>query len=515
MTLPSDDFRAFRKPCRRFVWTYNKNQSNTSDSVVEINCRLSEGEKKLPSRGLKFCPKPRQMETQMSEFFQDVNKDFLTCSICKEVFNHPKQLKCMHNFCQDCLKPLLQKGTPSKIKCPLCREEIELLVDSVSALEDNVFLRNSCEVFMTAHLDTADVLCSFCSNVLEETNTSRCIECADNLCATCAGTHKLTRITRNHQVIQISEVGKENLVKMSREGSTKTPCQKHPSNHLEFFCQTCQVPVCFACTVVDHGHKNGHDLKDLHDAPTIKTFKDQIIEHIRQLTEVTETFKEHITFADNAEERLILSLETTKKDIKDSSKALIAEIAAYTNRLITKVDKRAETIQKTIEHHRDAAEVKIQSCNSINQFALNICKHGLNAEIMSSAKDLLKRMDDLQEDLDDIGTGELKFIPEPKFRLGNVQECKEHKEYTLLDYYTKKEMKVGDAVKLGPDFPVGDPYDRYRGRHSNGTIQKIKRNGQTKMVMVMFQNGSTLECKMNRNEKWLQPAKPSELYMVM
>ncbi|XP_071941261.1 E3 ubiquitin-protein ligase TRIM56-like [Antedon mediterranea] len=196
----------------------------------------------------------------------------------------------MHNFCQDCLDPLLQEGTPSKIKCPLCREEVELEVNTVSELEDNIFLSNLCDLFVVANINNVDIFCSFCSEALREENASRCIDCSDNLCDKCAKTHTLTRLTRNHQVILMSELETGTLVKKAREGNIKTPCQKHPNNHLEYFCQTCQVPVCLGCTVVDHVRQSGHNLLNLQDHSTRDAYKEKITEQITKMEKLMPLF---------------------------------------------------------------------------------------------------------------------------------------------------------------------------------------------------------------------------------
>ncbi|XP_033127704.1 E3 ubiquitin-protein ligase TRIM56-like isoform X2 [Anneissia japonica] len=443
--------------------------------------------------------------------FEDANEEFLTCSICKDIFKHPKQLKCMHNFCQDCLQPLMNEATSRKIKCPLCREEVELTVDTVADLEDNIFLSHLCELFLVANLNTVDVLCSFCSEALNEENASRCIDCSDNLCDKCAKTHTLTCLTRNHQVILMSELKTETLVRKSREGNVKIPCQKHSNNHLEYFCQTCQVPVCLGCTVVDHVRQNGHDLINLNDGPTKEKFKEQITEQLNKLEEIIPSFEKHIDIANETEKCLIKSLEKTKNDIRDTAKSLIDEIEAHTKSLIEKVDKKAEAIQKSLEHHREAAEIRVKSSTKINQFARNLCKHGLNSEIMSSAKDLLRRMKELQEgNMKDLeGTGELCFVRQDEFKFGVVKECKiiERDEYNLLEYYTEKAMAVGNIVKRGPNWPTG--YDNYDNNGYNGqnTIQSIQRNGPNDIrATVYFQSGFNMECKMNPGDYWLQPS---------
>ncbi len=55
------------------------------------------------------------------------DEDFLSCSLCLDVFTDPRALPCLHTFCHKCLKDLLSKSynTSSNngtFRCPLCQE---------------------------------------------------------------------------------------------------------------------------------------------------------------------------------------------------------------------------------------------------------------------------------------------------------------------------------------------------------------------------------------------------------
>ena len=58
---------------------------------------------------------------------EKLTDDFLTCSICMEVFQHPSTLACQHTFCQRCLSNYIQTKPQAvkrkSIPCPSCRGE--------------------------------------------------------------------------------------------------------------------------------------------------------------------------------------------------------------------------------------------------------------------------------------------------------------------------------------------------------------------------------------------------------
>ncbi|KAJ8388657.1 hypothetical protein AAFF_G00130660 [Aldrovandia affinis] len=73
----------------------------------------------------------------------------LTCSVCYSLFTDPRVLPCSHTFCKACLENVLQvsgnfsiwRPLRMPLKCPNCRNVMELPPTGVEALPSNVSLR--------------------------------------------------------------------------------------------------------------------------------------------------------------------------------------------------------------------------------------------------------------------------------------------------------------------------------------------------------------------------------------
>ncbi|XP_078581191.1 tripartite motif-containing protein 3-like [Branchiostoma floridae x Branchiostoma japonicum] len=141
------------------------------------------------------------MADQPDGFREEIREEFLTCSICMEVYTRPKMLPCVHTFCQRCLEEYA--AGKSSMACPTCRREVMLPVGGVQALTDNFYIAS---------------LCAKVSSPSHETQTT----------------------------------GQTTL-------QTTNPCSNHPGNQVLAFCRTCQIATCAACAD-DHP---GHDVDDI------------------------------------------------------------------------------------------------------------------------------------------------------------------------------------------------------------------------------------------------------------
>ena len=178
--------------------------------------------------------------------------DFLTCTICFEIFSDPKILSCLHTFCRNCLENHQQKQHEKKrsIQCPVCRQISPLSSGQISNLKGNFYIQNLIEFSESFR----DKKCTFCPLVgTESPASSQCLTCRDFLCVDCSKRHNFTRETLSHEIATLRDIqsGKHNEKLRSRQ---EIPCTLHAQEgeFLKYFCDTCNVSVCRDCVILAH-----------------------------------------------------------------------------------------------------------------------------------------------------------------------------------------------------------------------------------------------------------------------
>lgn len=79
----------------------------------------------------------------MASVTSTITEEFLTCTICFEIYKDPKTLPCLHSFCKDCINNLRQeKAGKNSYPCPICREVFQLPKDGAGDLKTNFCLKN-------------------------------------------------------------------------------------------------------------------------------------------------------------------------------------------------------------------------------------------------------------------------------------------------------------------------------------------------------------------------------------
>lgn len=84
-------------------------------------------------------------------------EEIITCSICQETFQRPRQLPCQHVYCTHCLEALLSKETTNdkaSLDCPLCRVTHLIPSDGVDGFPIAFIMLDLCDVFQRQQEDS-------------------------------------------------------------------------------------------------------------------------------------------------------------------------------------------------------------------------------------------------------------------------------------------------------------------------------------------------------------------------
>ena len=166
------------------------------------------------------------------------------CSICTEIFTHPKLLPCFHTFCLQCLQQYVSSfSKDDQFPCPLCRYQATVPEKGVTAFQTNFYIEARAE--RQVHKEGG------CCGVCAQQATHSCRECEILLCESCTRCHQTLPSSRSHMLINLD---KSDDAKLFLEAQTF--CEIHKDEKLRFYCMPCDKAICRDCKLTDHeGHK--------------------------------------------------------------------------------------------------------------------------------------------------------------------------------------------------------------------------------------------------------------------
>ena len=214
-------------------------------------------------------------------------------------------MPCLHTFCSECLENSIEshrqlqykRGKPGPLPtdfpCPVCKEKTKIPENGLAGFKDDFRISRISELLgksrdvVRARWDLPESesdegacgnnamageslhgikRCEVCKFFSKESSASLyCVECTKYLCESCSDKHLKTPIAKGHKVVNSSEAI-----------DTQTNCKQHASEILKYFCRTCKIPLCIACTFTDE-HQD-HDVVELvEESGTIKNELKEII----------------------------------------------------------------------------------------------------------------------------------------------------------------------------------------------------------------------------------------------
>lgn len=274
------------------------------------------------------------METQHIKRNERVlNDPSLLCGVCKQFFNRPRLLRCLHSFCKSCIESLAgyENDEERTVVCPVCSSPSELGSKGIDGLPVNfLILKNTSFVLEEKRSPTK---CGNCDDYAEA--TGQCEECKEFLCDKCAAAHRRVRVTREHHIISIKELSTEDNNNLCSPDS----CAEHNGEELAYFCLTCDKLICRQCTIVSHP-KTTHAFEPLKEASD---------KHRQEVTELLDTVKMRSPFV----KRTLLEIEQACADIPQHAQAIEEQIKSSTARYVKALKARESQLLDDLETMRE------------------------------------------------------------------------------------------------------------------------------------------------------------------
>ena len=324
-----------------------------------------------------------------SQALSDIREE-MKCSICMELLNEPKVLKCLHTYCKSCLQSTIQQGA---ITCPFCRETTAISETGVKALPSNFLYSRLLEIVKVQNTKSTKenaLNCENCDNKVP--SKFFCFDCQLFMCDDCKVMHdKIKAIRESHRVHPVKSLKQSDLKELlDRSGF----CLQHGREELKFFCETCDASICRDCAIWEH---RSHQYVHLKEAALKE------VEKIRELLERAEgkafllhSEREHF---ESKVSRITRDMDKAADKIKSSYELVRRSINQHEAVMIEKLAEKKSMFAKFVE-----LEISIFDEKSNNQ-----------AKCFQSSRDILetdcwgkvmKQKNNLKEEL--IRTAELE-----------------------------------------------------------------------------------------------------------
>lgn len=313
--------------------------------------------------------------------------ELIICPICKDLFNDPKILPCVHSFCGKCLSGLAQVKQDA-FQCPVCRALTQLPAGGVADIPSNFFLNSILDIMKRQRhaCGEDEILCDACCvNVL---SSLRCEDCEVLLCTKCLqthGNHKRKTAHGNHQEVRsssenvVTEPGKQHQLRMPLK------CKRHPKQDLRFFCNSCAELVCQDCVIAKHVT---HIFVSASDA--VPSCKAKLNTLLNQITTKLLFLSDALRDTKNTEEQLrscvadiINRIHTTKNELVTQSDWSSEELDKDEKGLVNRLNAVARKKFEVLEEHRRKLETRLGLIENCRKFTLHLMCNGSDEEILT------------------------------------------------------------------------------------------------------------------------------------
>ena len=309
----------------------------------------------------------------------------VSCSVCMCKYTDPKMLPCLHSFCLQCLNGIQRSSaSPDKFACPECRQEFRVPGNgNLSALPTNLRINSLLDVLAIKECNTTGVKCGNCDK--KSDHSCYCFQCLAVWCDDCISLHNGIRANKEHHALALKDFQDrdfENILK----GAAFYGKPGHEKKEMEFFCKSCEVPICYSCIATLHeGHPKvlldeAANERKLHVMAFIETQKKRVLQKKDKIgkmqgnclniqAKVDSVKREVQTFVDN----MIAAMEVKKREIFDDVEKKAKESLERLQRQQCEVENEVKLIETAIE----STEILLKRSTNAEIVKTNIFQEGV------------------------------------------------------------------------------------------------------------------------------------------
>ncbi|XP_072048978.1 uncharacterized protein [Amphiura filiformis] len=279
-----------------------------------------------------------------------IDRHFLECVICSDIFNDPRALPCMHHFCCECLENWAKScsNDNSIVSCPLCK--------NIYRIPEEEGIKGFPGHFLVTNLqDTLD--------------------------------------------------------KAKQKKSSTNYCENHKGKKCEYFCENCGCAACSDCSALDPSHR-GHSFIRLKEAlirlsssmEKLTKIVENVEEKYKTAIQQTQQVKQNL---DQDTDAKIQAIDEARNEHMQQVDTLVR---AYKHDAYSKKEQNVQKIEQTVEK----LQVDLASLRSSHELASNVIESGSDSDIISrypSLSSSLEQLTKAQPTPVDSKLGEIKLEP--------------------------------------------------------------------------------------------------------
>ncbi|XP_070555074.1 tripartite motif-containing protein 3-like [Ptychodera flava] len=316
-----------------------------------------------------------------------IREEYLSCTICLQRYTAPKILPCHHTFCSGCLTTCVGKET--EVICPTCYTPCPLSADGVKHLKSSFFISSLIDIVCQGTPDRCEVP-GVCEGCEENVASHRCLDCSLDFCQSCTKPHKIVPATRNHRILTYNEYNKASLSDVRLD--SRVYCKYHPEREIKFYCDTCQVPVCLECTVVEHrvprcSHRNLQDAAE--------DYAKKLREMLTKVREKEEKCEASKGMAGDNMDKLRKYCREEEERIRRTSDEMIRMIKREQQRLVEELKTDYATKLKQAEVQVHDLEFTRGNISSVCSHIETVIQHGSALQLLTSQEEMVNRIEKL------------------------------------------------------------------------------------------------------------------------
>lgn len=349
----------------------------------------------------------------MEDHSEVVPRDFLVCPLCREEYQDPKFLPCLHSFCKACIDDHIEATSCHNQEaeggrcflCPVCATEISpppTQEEEASGMDlpDNVFARRlSCPLIVQGKRDRLCQTCEAKQSGRTEA-TAHCINCDEFLCDQCSIDHVNEKETASHKTQSI-----DNFLDKEDEEAEKQPMHKSDFEPVpqccplydaldigSTFCMDCDIATCTECHSKEHSDHRCAEMSAISH-----NFEMKIKDPLKELKKDHKKLKKDLLYLHNGKKYVTKKQHELKAQARQRSKMLWNMIQQYENILILEIEKRHSKNMTVIESQEEVIRRHLASINAVTDLTDKLLTFGSQEEKVSMRRQIGRRMRELCE----------------------------------------------------------------------------------------------------------------------